>query len=61
MAVWLVRAGRKGEGEAACLESGSAIVGFDAVPDLSSAKDWDDVRAMVAASDPTALWRYEVC
>lgn len=54
MAVWLVRAGRKGEGEAACLENGSAIIGFDGVPDLSKAKDWDDVRAIVEASDPTA-------
>ena len=54
MAVWLVRAGSKGEGEAACLESGSAIIGFDAVPDLSSAKDWNEVRAIVAATDPTA-------
>lgn len=54
MAVWLVRAGSKGEGEAVCLESGRAIIGFDEIPELSAATDWDGVRTIVAAAEPTA-------
>src|SRR2546422_118755 len=35
MAMWLVRAGRKGEREAFALEEGVAAVGWDEIPDIS--------------------------
>lgn len=54
MSVWLVRAGRKGEGEAACLDLGMAIIGFNAVPSLEGVEDWDALRQLVSESDPTA-------
>ncbi|ADW22503.1 restriction endonuclease [Thermus scotoductus] len=36
MALWLVRAGKRGETEAFCLENKVAAVGWDEVPDLTS-------------------------
>ena len=52
--VWLVRAGRQGEDEAAALEHGLAIIGFREFPDLASAADSDDLLAKVRHIFPEA-------
>ncbi len=52
-AVWLVRAGRKGEFEDAVFRHGLAIVDWGA-PDLTGAVDKDAVEELVRRADPTA-------
>ena len=50
--VWLVRAGGRGEDEAANLEMSLAIIGYHHVPDLTGMSDWNEVRQQVQAASP---------
>jgi len=52
--VYLTRAGKRGEDEDAALENGLAIIGFDEIPSLESARDYKDVLKIVEASMPGA-------
>lgn len=47
MALWLVRAGKRGETEAFCLENKVAAVGWDEVPDLSPIKDREELLRLL--------------
>ena len=51
---YLARAGRHGEDEEACFELGLSIVGWQSVPSLESATDFDGVRAVLSEADPDA-------
>ena len=51
---WLTRAGRYGERDAWALENGVTPGGYDTVPDLTGCQSLDDVRTLVAASEPDA-------
>jgi len=42
--VYLVRAGRNGEDEEYVLENNRAIIGWQDVPSLEGAKDYDDEK-----------------
>lgn len=52
--VWLVRAGRHGEDEAAALEQGLSIIGFVEVSDLGKCKSSDDILQTVRSTRPEA-------
>jgi restriction system protein len=52
--VWLVRAGRHGEDEAACLNTGRSIIGFVDVPDLSRFASLDELIARLQSAEPSA-------
>ncbi len=52
MAVWLVRAGSRGEDEAFWLENGVAAIRFRSVPDLADAVNYEAVRDRVRAALP---------
>ncbi len=54
MTVWLVRGGKAGETEAAALEHGLAIVGWNALPDLANAKTREDLDQMYQRALPEA-------
>lgn len=45
MAVWLVRAGKYGEDENLALERGWAVVGWHEMPDVSSVKDFEEMKS----------------
>jgi len=47
MAVWVVRAGRKGEREEFALENDQVVVGWDDLPDLSGIEDKDKLWELV--------------
>jgi restriction system protein len=51
--VYLTRAGKRGEDEEFALEHGSAVIGFQEVPSLEGAKDYDAVLKIVRDSLPT--------
>lgn len=50
--VYLVRAGRNGEDEEYVLENNRAIIGWQDVPSLQRAKDYDDVLKLVSSTYP---------
>ena len=50
--VWLLRAGRHGEDEAAALEHAAAIIGFRPEPDLSSATTPEEILQQVREARP---------
>ena len=54
MPLWMVRAGSNGEREQLALDSNLVVVGWNEVPDLSSATSRDGVREIVRASYPDA-------
>ncbi len=43
MTLWLVRAGRNGEGENLALNEGLAVIGWGELPDLSTLKSRDEL------------------
>lgn len=49
---WLVRAGRHGQDEAAALQEGLAIIGFDELGDQSRAKDAHEILSAVRVALP---------
>lgn len=51
--VWLARAGKHGEDEAAALEEGRAIIGFHHVPDLTG-QEADQIATTLRATYPDA-------
>jgi restriction system protein len=51
--VYLTRAGKRGEDEEFALEHGAAVIGFQEVPSLEGAKDYDAVLKIVRDSLPT--------
>lgn len=52
MTLWGIRSGKYGEREAFALESGLAVIGWEAVPDLGSVKDRDALRDLLEATYP---------
>lgn len=54
MTLWLVRAGRYGEGEAVALRENCVVAGWDDMPDLSGLGGWDDVKSKVLETYPDA-------
>ena len=54
MAIWLVRAGRKGEREAFALEEGVAAVGWDGLPDISAIDSREQLAELMRQSYPDA-------
>lgn len=50
--VWLVRAGARGEDEAANLEEGLAIIGYQDIPDLTGLSSRDSVLERVRSTYP---------
>ncbi len=52
MSVWLVRAGRYGETEHVALEKGVAVLGWDALPDLSGVESRWDLRQIMRETYP---------
>ena len=50
--VYLVRAGRNGEDEEVALENNLAIIGFDEIPSLEEAGDYDAVAKIVGEALP---------
>ena len=53
MAVWVVRAGKRGEQEAEALSSGNAVIGWNELPDLSDIKTKDHLKRLVLQCYPT--------
>jgi restriction system protein len=47
MTLWLVRAGKNGEGEELALEQGLAVIGWDDLPDLSGVATRDEVAGLM--------------
>ena len=54
MAVWLVRAGKSGEGEEIALTQGLAVIGWGDLGDLSDIKSKRDLSDRMAKAYPTA-------
>lgn len=54
MAVWMVRAGRNGEREELALSDGVAVIGWDELPDLSSAQSREDIEDLLKEHHPDA-------
>ncbi|QCI67732.1 restriction endonuclease [Phreatobacter stygius] len=54
MTVWVVRSGRYGERETLALDNGVAVIGWEEMPDLSTLKVREDLRAVLNRSFPTA-------
>jgi restriction system protein len=52
MAVWLVRAGARGEDEAFALESDCVVIGWDELPDLSSINSKTEILELVRSIHP---------
>lgn len=52
--VFLARGGKFGEDEEIAIESGLAIIGFNDIPSLESAKDYDEVFRIVQSQMPGA-------
>lgn len=52
MTMWLVRAGKAGEREKLALETGSAVIGWDELPDLTSCTTRDGLRSLLKATYP---------
>ena len=50
MAIWLVRAGRKGEREAFALEHNVAAVGWDDLPDISGVESREQLADLMRQS-----------
>lgn len=57
--IYLVRAGKSGEDEETALENHLAIIGFERVPSLERAKDWDgifaEVKSHMSEAKPRAI------
>jgi restriction system protein len=53
LAVWLVRAGRYGETEDIALEKGLAVLGWDALPDLSGVETCGDLGRIMRETYPS--------
>jgi restriction system protein len=53
MALWMVRAGRNGEQEEGALEHGVVAIGWNELPDLSSIRSRDELRALYEEYYPT--------
>jgi restriction system protein len=53
MALWMVRAGRNGEQEEGALEHGVVSIGWNELPDLSSIRSRDELRALYEEYYPT--------
>lgn len=49
--VWMVRAGRHGEDEDLCLDTGRAIIGWQNHGDLSKVKSYEDALAAMQSAD----------
>lgn len=69
MAVWVVRAGRRGEREAFAIDNRVATVGWSAMPDLSTVANRSDMSALLSDRYPSEppkriqtwvgqLWRF---
>ncbi len=52
MALWLVRAGRRGEREDYALERSVAVIGWDDLPDLTGVKTREDLAALMRETYP---------
>lgn len=52
MALWLVRAGARGEREALQFEEGLSAIGWEELPDLSHVKDRDQLRDLLTRTYP---------
>jgi restriction system protein len=52
MALWMVRAGRNGEQEEGALEHGVATIGWNELPDLSSIRSRDELKAPYEEHNP---------
>ena len=52
MALWLVRAGRRGEREELALERNVAVIGWDDLPDLSSISERQELASLLAQTYP---------
>lgn len=52
MSTWLIRGGRQGQHEQFCLDNGLVGAGWHEVPDLTDAKDWDSLKAIVETVYP---------
>ena len=50
--LWVVRAGKKGEMEQFALEKGVAVIGWDALPDLSGVKSRKELRKLLEKAYP---------
>ena len=50
--IYLVRAGKHGEDESYVLENDLAVIGFQEIPSLANAKNYDDVSKIVARALP---------
>ncbi len=46
MAVWLVRAGKRGEREQIALDNGLALIGWDELPDLSNIQSQEEMKSL---------------
>jgi restriction system protein len=54
MAVWLVRAGRRGEQEQAALDNGVVTIHWNELPDLDTVPDREELANLYRQSNPTA-------
>jgi len=54
MSLWLVRAGRHGEQEQGALDNNIATIGWNELPDLSNAKNREEIAKIYARVHPTA-------
>jgi restriction system protein len=54
MALWLVRAGRHGEGEGVALQQNLAVIGWRELPDLSGITARDELAALLRSVYPNA-------
>lgn len=52
MAVWLVRAGKRGERESLALEEGVAVIGWEDLPDLSDVKTKEELHTLLESAYP---------
>lgn len=52
MSLWLIRAGKNGEREDFALEKNMVVIGWDSLPDLSSAKSRDAVEKLCVETYP---------
>ena len=54
MSLWLVRAGKHGEREQLAADNNIAVIGWQALPDLSKVKSRDELRALLKEKYPEA-------
>jgi restriction system protein len=52
MALWMVRAGKRGEREDLALDKNLAVIGWEELPDLSGIKAREDLASLMAATYP---------